>query len=139
MAEDEEDGVDKFMATAGGGGGSDCGAAWTYADCRYAQELLGDCTRTSWKAAAGEDAAESMAVQDSSPNPWVGGSWLSEPAVSVVVSSKKLRLNSSVVPAPKDTSAVSLSADGAPPRPVAKDWSSLKTSMLQRLTAGDDV
>lgn len=95
-------------------------------------ELLGDCACTSWKAATGDDAAESMAVppQDSSPNPWTGGSWLSEPAVSVVVSSKKLRLNSSVVPAPNDTtSAVNLSADGAPPRPAANVWSILNTSI----------
>lgn len=78
----------------------------------------------------GEEAVESMATDDSSPNPWPdGGSWLSEPAVSVVVSSKKLRLKASVAPAPNDTSAVSLSADGAPPKPAANDWSSLNTSM----------
>lgn len=43
--------------------------------------------------------------------------------------SKKLRLNSE--PASKTTSGVILSGDGALPRLPLRDWSILKTSMMQ--------
>jgi len=119
----DEDGVELVTAAVGdGGGGCEALTRPAYAvGCRYVELVHGDWTRTSRKAAAGVDVSMGTVVQGSSPNPWAGGSWLSEPAVSVVVSSKKLRLNSSVVPAPNDTSAVSLSADGAPPSPAAND------------------